>query len=293
MSPKQRSAPIAVVVLVFLALGCQYFQQRLESEAAIDNPNRTVSDAILFLNNEQSGMISDIGYAVTGPDTRPVEARLSDIRKKREAEGVMHADTDEVAANVHLIAEPELTVWAFAKLYQAIDKAAGVVYVPRNNESKEQGEPGKPDPLVLVVRTVIPEIPGNHSDTRRNLTSYDPDFKYNYDMQVEFALSAEQLKGMRMWEDSFEISADERFFINEKQGPEADYGPTFSRVRQRPVAEQQAKDELMRLPTLSDRKLIIVSEKASFGKLLDVLSLVNDTRSKYRIVVRPNKYAKE
>ena len=296
MSHAQRAASIVSAVLVFLVLGCQYFQlpEHLQSEAVIDNPNRTVSDAIVFLNAEPAGRISDIGYAVTdslmGPDTRAVDKRLSEIAKQRESEGVYHADANEVAANVNLIADPELSVWAFAKLYKGIDNAAGVVYIPRNNKGKEQGEPVKPDPLTLVVHTVIP---GGRHDLRRNLSSYDPDFKYSYDMQVEYALSAEQLKGTRMWEDSFEISADERFFINEKQGPEADHGPTYSRVKQRPIAEDQAKDELSRLPTLSDRKLIIVSEKASYGKLLWVMALLDETRSKYRIVVRPSNYAKE
>lgn len=274
----------------FLVLGCRYLQlpEHLQSEAATENPNPTFSDATVFLNNQDSGRISDIGRQPKplSPNLGAIniEQRLAEIMTLREDSGVL-LDGNLAASNVYLVVNSEISVRAFAKLYVAVDQAAGIVYVPKDPYPGPPAEPTKPSPFFLAVHTERVDGARTYLST---LPDYDPEFNFSYDIEVEIAKSAEQLKRTRMWEHSFEISADERFFINEKQGPDADYGPRYSRVKQRPIDEAQAKDELSRLPT-SDRKLIIVSEKASYGKLLTVFAL-SEPRTRFRIVVRPNSF---
>jgi len=211
--------------------------------------------------------------------------------QQREDNGVFLEGTNLVASNVYLDADPQLTIGAFAKLYRAMDEASGTVFILRNPTPEPPAEPRRPNPLILIVTTVGPG--GRSTRPFIDWPIQDPEFEYSYDIELEIAKSAEQLKSMRMWEDSLEISADERFFINEKQGPDADYGPRFSRVKQRPIEEAQVKDELAKLPVSSDRKLIIVSEKAAYGTLLHILEQLNEPRTKFRIVVRPNAYPQE
>jgi hypothetical protein len=286
----------AIAILAIFGLGCQYFQlpEHLQSEAATENPKSTVSDAPVFLNAEASGRISDIDRPrkPLSPDLgeTSIDQRLAEVMKLREANGVLLENTNLVANNICLEADPALSMAAFAKLFVGLDKVAGTIYIPRiPGTNPRTGDDTKPNPLTLVVRT---EHPAERLELPANWPIYDPEFRFSYDIELEIAKSAEQLKGIRMWEDSFEISADERFFINEKQGPDADYGPRYSRVKQRPVEEAQAKDELSRLPTTSDRKLLIVSEMASYGKLLAVLA-VAEPRTRFRIVVRPTSYSQQ
>ena len=286
----------AIAILAVFGLGCQYFQlpEHLQSEAAIENPRRTIPDAPVFLNNEDSGNISDIGRpSKSGSidlESQPIDRKLAEITKLREVNGVLLEGTNAVASNVYLVANPDLSVEAFAKLYIAIDQAAGFIYIPKNPTPDPPSDTRKPSPMFLAVHTEKVDGARTYLGT---LPDYDPEFSFSYDIEVEIAKSADQLKSTRMWEDSFEISADERFFINEKQGPEADYGPRFSRVKQRPVDEGQLRYELNKLPTTSDRKLIIVSERASCGRLLSTLALVDEPRAKFRIVVRPDNYPPE
>jgi hypothetical protein len=57
--------------------------------------------------------------------------RLGDITKQRELNGVFNEGTDEIAANVYLIANPELAIGPFAKLFIAAAESAGDIYIPK------------------------------------------------------------------------------------------------------------------------------------------------------------------
>lgn len=299
--PRSRHRPLIssiapIVILATLVIGCQYFQlpEHLQSETASENPKSTLSDTTVYLNNEDCGRISDIGRQPKPLSldlgATSIDRKLAEVMKLREANGVFLDGNNLVAANVYLVANPELSVEAFVKLYVAADQSVGLLYIPKNPNPEPPSEPTRPSPFFLAVHTE--KVDGARTSLS-TLPDYDPDFKYSYDIEIEIAKSAEQLKGMRMWEDSLEISADERFFVNEKQGPDADYGPKNSRVKQRAVEEAQIKDELNKLPTSAERKLIIVSEKAAYGTLLHILEQVNEPRTKFRIVVRPNTFSQE
>jgi hypothetical protein len=54
---------LSPILLLFLAaLGCKYLSpaQKLESEAATENPKRTLTDSPIWINNDSVGTISGV-----------------------------------------------------------------------------------------------------------------------------------------------------------------------------------------------------------------------------------------
>lgn len=279
-----------LIPLIALALACKYFQlpEHLASEAAKDNPNRTINDSPIFLNRDSNGRISDIDRPRTMTDLgeTSIDQRLALILRDRESNGILFDGTNIVACSVYLLADPELSMAAFSKLYLGIDRAATAVYIPKEwTPPPQSGPPQRPSPYTLIADT---QPPGERPGIASEWPLYDPDYQHSYNLDLEIAKSSDQLKSMRMSEDSIEISADERFFRNEKQGPEADQGPRLSRVKQRLINAEDLNREFAALDSGYDPKLVIVSARASYGSLRRFLEQINDPKARFRIVVRPD-----
>jgi len=288
-----------ILVLLIAAIGCKYLSpaQKLESEAATENPNRTITDSPVFLNNEPVGTIAGLNRK-TGLNSKkerdPIEIALSDrtvgevlaeIKKERERSGIFIEGTNVVPINVYLIASPELAVGPFAELYIAIDKNAGAVYIPKRSPPKRGGEPQRPDPLTLIVRT-DPFVPMGRPPYDQPM--HDPDHRFNYKTSFELGNTGDgSLLSDRAWRGSVEISADERYFINDKQGAEADKGPKNTHVKQRPIETTALSDELVNIiEPVNKEILIIASEKASYGSLLKVFEAAERLDAGLRVLVR-------
>lgn len=286
-----------LVVLLFAALGCKYLSpgQKLESETAMANPKRTLTDSPVFLNSEPVGTIADLKRKKTGDlveialSERPLSEKLAEITKQRENEGVLIEGTNIAPTNVRLIASPELAVGPLAELYIAIDENSGEVYIPRRNAPAGPIEPQRPDPFTLEVQT---EQPTSMSEPYYR-PSHDPKYKYNYNTSFEFAKTLESLLSYRAWSGSVELSADERYFVNDAQDPEADEGPKYTRIKQRAIEGAHLKDELARIvEPVNSEILIITSEKASYESLLKIFEAGENLKVRFRVVVRPQKFEK-
>lgn len=282
---------LLLLLLVLAALGCKYLSpaQKLESESATENPNRTITDSPIFLNNEDFGTIADLNKKEQGPlgidlTKRKLSEVLADIIKERESNGIFIEGTNVVPTNVYIIADPELAVGPLAELHIAIDENAGDVYIPKKNLPKRKGEPQKPDPFTLEVRTEkagFGKIPDHHQPM------YDPDHLYTYKTSFEFVKSADSLLSYRAWTGSVELSADERYFVNDAQGEAADKGPKYTEVKQRPIEPAALAGELAKIVSPVNKEiLIIASEKASYASLLKIFEAAPDTGVKLRILVR-------
>jgi hypothetical protein len=209
--------------------------------------------------------------------------RLGDITKQRELNGVFNEGTDEIAANVYLIANPELAIGPFAKLFIAAAESAGDIYIPKKNIPAHDRIPRHPDPMFLAVTT---EKLNSETLMPALYPTYDPNHRYTYDTSFEFVKSADSLLSDRAWAGSVEISADERYFINDAQGKEADNGPKYTQVKQRPIEAAALKDELVKIVSANKEILIIASEKASYKSLLRLFEEAESMNVALRVLVR-------
>lgn len=283
-------------MLVFL--GCNYISPRqiLESEASVENPNRTVFDSTVFPNSEPFGMVSDLDKKRStnlidiASAERNLLEYLTEIFNRRESDGIRHESTNETPKGVYLIAEPELAVGSLASLYLAIAKSGGDVYIPKKNSTDKDSEPRRPDPLILIV-TAGKIAPLQHMNLG---SSYDPNLKFRYHASVEVARTAESLLSRRVWESSIEVSADERYFINDAQGPESDEGPRYTKVKQRAIESDAIKGEIAKLTAAgSNELLIITSDKASYASVVQILEATENQKVKFTILVRPQSFEKK
>jgi len=280
-----------ISLLLLIVLGCKYLSpaQKLESEATTENPKRTISDSLVFLNSGSVGKISDLKRAkrdvidlATNDST--VADVLSDVIKEREKNGVFMEGTNVTPSSVYLIANPELAIGPLAELYIAIDENAGDVYIRRKNAPRNDGRPQKPNPFTLEVRTVALVFGGA---PEHDWPIYDPRHRFTYSTSFEFVKTPDSLLSSRAWVSSVELSADERYFVNDKQGPEADEGPKYTQVKQRPIEPAALTSELAKIvEPINKYILIIASEKASYASLLKIFEAAPGGSVKLQVLVR-------
>ena len=265
-----RTFELAIIPIIFVSIGCGSMQ-RLESESATKNPDEFIDAPEIFLNGSR---ISDVAA---------LRSQIDEVVKLREANGVFLEGTNEVPRNVYLRANPKLSVGAFARLFRAIDDGAGTAYIPRAEmpDAPEKGD--RLNPLYLEVSTEGYEFP------RALGPLIDLDHRYSYNVSIDITkVTREGLKGIRMFTGTLEISADGQYFVNEKQGDDADYGPIFSSVKQRAIEPADLAFELGRLANAKDNAItVIVSDRASYGKLLSVFEAAPGA-PEFLLIVRPS-----
>lgn len=293
MSPRKI---FPLFVLVLFILGCKYLQpaQKLESEAATENPNPTIQDLPLKLNMENVGNIA----SMLPRDKRMVDGggsvldrRIEEIVKAREANGVFVDGSTQVVNEIYIFLNPQLSVGAFGKVFEAIKTGGGSPRVPRKIPRKSSEiENSKPNPLYLEVNGGVPDRTMNvvyrsQGHSNDNVTVFllpvDNNHDYSYDLEVEFAKSRDSLLSTRAFQDSIEISADEKLFANDKHTD--DKGPRYTQVKQRPITTDALKSELERIKASGNPITIIVSDKVSYGKLLSIFEAVD---AEFHVIVR-------
>ena len=270
---------VLAAALIAVTLGCGMLPSaKLESEAAAANPNPVIEDADLFLNREPMGRISDIGRrpkSLTESQPLTLDVRLSEIIKRRSDNYVFLEGTNEIAANVYLIPDPNVSVGGVARVFEAIDSSAGSPLIPRLPLQEGGSEPVKPNPLFLAVTMGRPdqvvELPGF-------LPPSDRDHRFTHNVTFEPAGAPDQLRLIRQ-EGSLEISADERYYVNGK----SDSGAP---VAQRNLDESVLRAEAEKLRDRIGGVPVIVSDRASYAALLRLLDAVKPA-TPIRVIVRP------
>ena len=81
----------------------------------------------------------------------------------------------------------------------------------------------------------------------------DSPHQYSYGTSFEFASTAASILVSRTLTGSLEISADERYFVNDRQGKEANIDPHFIRVKQRAIEPAELAAELEKITEPANR----------------------------------------
>ena len=220
-----------------------------------------------------------------------LDRRIEEIVRDREANGVFVYGSTQVVNGVYIFFNSKLSVGAFAKVFEAIKTGGGSPKVPRKIPRKiTETDDLKPNPLYLEVNDGVNDRSVNvlhrqqgHSNDNRTvlLLPEDYDHDYSYDLNVEFVKSRESLLSTRAFQDSIEISADEKLFANDKH--DDDQGPKDTQVKQRQITTDVLKSELERIKVSGNPITIIVSDKASYGKLLSIFETVD---AEFHVIVR-------
>jgi biopolymer transport protein ExbD len=272
---------IPFLFLTLFVLGCKYFQpaQKLVSEAMTENPKRVRTDSELFLNGEPEGTISSIDSR----DSSAIEVEevslgqtVERIIKDREANGVFLEGSNEIARGIYLYLDLDLSVGAFGRVYTALKNSGGLPQVVRRDFKSDLGEVGfRPYISYLEVSS------GRIARSGGVLPAQDVAKKFIYRFDLEYVKGRGALLSTRAFQDSIEISADERLFANDKHTD--DLGPKYTQVKQRQITTDVLKSELERIKASGNPITIIVSDKASYGKLLSVLETID---AEFLVLVR-------
>lgn len=276
----------SLFLLVAAMLGCKYLkpEQKLDSEAADQQPPPAVSVEELKLNNEDMGDTADLA---------PLRSRISEIMKLRGENAVFREGTNELENQVYLVADPNLRIGTFADIAFAVNNSRGAVLIPVG-ESPDEPEFAKPNPLTLVLSIGKARI-GEPSETTHGIFYIDYSRLLTIEPRIEVVESKQMLKIYRLLYNSIEISADDRYFLNLKNpaiGERSD--PDDVDVTQHPVEDASVETQLPNAvygePPLGSELQVIVSRNASFGSLLRLLKAAHKNKFPVSVYVRPQKF---
>ena len=271
--------------------GCKYLrpEQKIESEATMENPNAPLSDAQLWLNSEEVGLISEMNRK-WGPDdindpknirtTQSLKGRLKNIFQERAKNGVFDEGSNDVTNDVYVVVSPKLQIDRFAALHTAITAAGGEVRIPKKPLDQTEFPSEKPNPLFLAISDRAQLFPYGLS-----IVALDDQGKFSYSTEVVFVQNPIELKIARI-RGSVEISADDNYFVNEKVNVMPDSNSDIVDVKQRAISVTDLQTELSNIGPGGTKLQIVASEKASYASLLKVFEAAEKLNSTFEIMVR-------
>lgn len=264
-----------ILAVVLLAFGCNSIkpEQKILSEAADATPIQRTGDCDITINNEKKGSLTDLA---------PLNSIMSRVIKEREQTGTFKIGTNDIENTVYVLTDPNISAKNFAEIALAVNKVGGKAYFPKA-DTDQSDQIVKPNPLTLVVKCGDPSKykwmpPASGERVEIGSFAYSPKFEYFEDLY--------RLKLSRLGTISFEISADDKYFVNDVSDPTGRPDIYGLEVKQRPVAPADLKAEAAKVGGEGKVMTIIASENASFAGLMKIFEAANRPDLEFSVLIR-------
>lgn len=266
-----------LLVLSVIYSGCSLTgtEQKLPSETADSNRAQPVVNYTLTLNHEPTGNLADL---------TPLKQRISHEMRMREWNGVFKVGSNEIENTVYLVADPKTSVGKIADVVLSMNANGARTYIPKSSSERvELPANYRPNPLIIWV--TVGDVRSFRLPPIFFRDMYGDPQRYSFAPNIRFAADEFELKTFRFTGKSFDISADDKYFINEPEVSCPELDPDYSDLKQRAVMPEYLASES---PTSCDGSsiLIIASERASYASLLKVFEAVEENDLPVTIVVR-------
>lgn len=293
---------LALMSLALLAGGVFILVGQKAMSERTDPSVKTVSNCAIFLNGEPVGRLS---YPA------PIEEKIDRVRTQGVKRGLIDKYTEP---DVLVVAGPDVAVGALDEVSLSITAGTGSMVLVGSSALNASASGKKPNPLALIFMTE-----GVDDNKARNLSflSSAEMAKAGPHVIISSETSPVAIQASRTYRSTIEIGSDGRFYFNEQTGHRetlakdviatmgntaaaqqviANYAHSNSNaalpvmpLKQRPLTLSElpaAVKILLADQTVSPTIPIIVSDKAPYSSLLQLIDAIGDPNVSLDIVIR-------